>query len=73
MTKISRALFVSAVATGTVAVAWRLFSTWRARAEQVGAARTNADLTGKRSRADEIEALTQEQKDLMLREFAGQI
>lgn len=70
MSTFRRALFVSAIATGTAAAAWMLVSLRRTRPVEVHA---NAGARGERSRIDEIEALTQQQKDLMLRELSEQV
>lgn len=72
MANLRHALVVTAVATGAAAAAWAMIARWSDRTEQIGAAQANLDLRG-RSRTDEIEALTQQEKDLMLREMADHL
>ncbi len=70
MSTIRHALLVSSIATGAAAAAWMLISLRRKRPPEVHA---NAGEGGERSRTDEIEALTQQQKDLMLRELSEHV
>lgn len=73
MSTFRRALFVSTIASGAAAAAWLLISRWRDQAVQLGGARAYVGVPSERSRDDEIEALTQQQKDLMLRELSGHV
>lgn len=73
MSTFRRALVVSFISTGAAAAAWMLASRRLNRSVQPDAARTDAGLSAERSRDDEIEALTQQQKDLMLRELGEHV
>lgn len=71
MSKVLRAVLISAVATGAASAAWHFVTQWREKAEQIGGARAGEQR--QRSREDEIEELTQQQKDIMLREMAAHV
>ena len=70
MSTIRHALLVSSIATGAAVAAWTLVSLRRNRPAEVHA---NVGAGGERSRTDEIEALTQQQKDIMLRELSEHV
>lgn len=69
MTRFRQALLVSALATGAVTAAWMWVSRRRATDATAGA-QTDQPPQRERTRDEEIEDLTQQQKDLMLRELS---
>ena len=73
MSTFRRALVVSIISTGAAAAAWMLLSRRQKQIAGPDAAPTTAGISAERSRDDEIEALTQQQKDLMLRELGEHV
>lgn len=73
MANLRQAVWISALATGAAAAVWMMFARRSDQTTRFNGARTNLDLSPERSRSDEIEELTQQQKDLMLRELSDHI
>ncbi len=77
MAKLWRALLVSVVAACTAAFLWSAVSNWRKRTAHLGARltaeRTGGGLDAARTRVDEIDALDDVERELMLRELSSQV
>lgn len=69
MTRFRHAMLVSTLATGAVAAAWMFISRRRPEVEE-GSVPADRLPNRERTRDEEIEELTQQQKDLMLRELS---
>ena len=69
MTRFREALLVSALATGAVTAAW-IWVSRRRTADATAGASPYHPQHSERTRDEEIEDLTQQQKDLMLRELS---
>lgn len=66
-----RAVLVSAVATAAAGAAWMLLLQWSERAGQAGEGA--AGLLGERSLEDQVEALSEAQKEQMLDELSQHV
>lgn len=73
MANLRQALVATMIATGATAALWMLIARRRAPTDQFAAVGAVSVLDDNRTRGDEIETLTQQQKDLLLRELSEHI